>query len=213
LQLQRLFIASVWEGGEMKIRSLMIPDPISISPEASIREALELMKKNSIRHLPVVAADKHLVGFVTLADLKQGLIPSMLADVSLTDLMVSDPITAHPDDDVELAARLIHLHNIGGIPVVEDGRLVGILTESDILRTFIEMMGILSSGERIDIAAGAQAGVLNKALSIIDANGAEVINVSMSIEEKHQRIYHVRLNPCDTAPIQAALAGAGFEVL
>lgn len=197
----------------MKIRSLMIPDPISISPEASIREALEVMKKNSIRHLPVVAAGKRLAGFVTLADLKQGLIPSMLAEVSLTDLMVSNPITAHPDDDVELAARLIYLHKIGGIPIVEEERLVGILTESDILRTFIDMMGILSSGERIDIAAGAQAGVLNKALSIIDANGAEVINVSMSIEEKQQRIYHVRLSPCDPAPIQAALTEAGFEVL
>ena len=197
----------------MKIRSLMIPDPISIPPEASIREALEVMKNNSIRHLPVVATNDRLVGFVTLADLKQGLIPSMLAEVSLTDLMVSDPITAHPDDDVELAARLIYTHKIGGIPVVDGGRLVGILTESDILRTFIDMMGILSSGQRIDIAAGSQAGVLNKALHIIDENGADVINVAMTIEEKDQRVYHIRLSPCDTAPIQAALADAGFEVV
>lgn len=197
----------------MKIRSLMIPNPISITAEASIREALEVMKINAIRHLPVVAAGKRLVGFVTLADLKQGLIPSMLAEVSLTDLMVRDPITAHPDDDVELAARLIYMHKIGGIPVVEDGRLVGILTESDILRTFIDMMGILSSGQRIDIVAGTQAGVLNKALSTIDDHGADIINVSMSIEEKDQRIYHIRLSPCDTAPIKTGLTEAGFDVL
>ena len=197
----------------MKIRSLMIPDPISISPEASIREALEVMKYNSIRHLPVVNAGDQLVGFVTLADLKQGLIPSMLAEVSLTDLMVSDPITAHPDDDVELAARLIYTHKIGGIPVVDGGKLVGILTDSDILRTFIDMMGILSSGQRIDISTGSQPGVLNKALRIIDANGADVINVAMTIEENDQRIYHIRLSPCDTAPRQAALADAGFKMV
>ena len=107
----------------MKIRSLMIPDPISIPPDASIREALEVMKNNAIRHLPVVGKGNRLVGFVTLADLKQGLIPSMLAEVSLTDLMVSDPITAHPDDDVELAASLIYTHKIGGIPIVEGDRL------------------------------------------------------------------------------------------
>ena len=197
----------------MKIQSLMIPNPISISPDASIREALEVMKNNAIRHLPVVGTGDRLVGFVTLADLKQGLIPSMLAEVSLKDLMVSDPITAHPDDDVELAARLIYTHKIGGIPVVEGDRLVGILTESDILRTFIDMMGILSSGQRIDIVAGTEPGILNRALRIIDRNGADVINVAMAIEEKDQRVYHIRLSPCDTAPIKAALTDAGFKVV
>ena len=197
----------------MKIRSLMIPDPISIPPDASIREALEVMKNNAIRHLPVVGKGNRLAGFVTLADLKQGLIPSMLAEVSLTDLMVSDPITAHPDDDVELAASLIYTHKIGGIPVVEGDRLVGILTESDILRTFIDMMGILSSGHRIDIAAGTEPGILNRALRIIDENSADVINVAMTIEEQNQRVYHIRLSPCDKAPIQAALTDAGFRVI
>ncbi len=197
----------------MKIRSLMIPNPITIPPTASIRKALEVMKANGIRHLPVVAKGDRLVGFVTLADLKQGLIPSMLADVNLKDLMVSEPITAHPEDDVERAAELIYAHKIGGLPVVEDGRLVGIITESDILRTFIDMMGILSSGTRIDFSAGIQPGALNKALRIIDDQGAEVINVAMTIEDEQRRIYHVRLAPCDTGPITAALKKAGFELL
>ncbi len=67
----------------MKIHSLMIPDPISITENASISETIELMKINSIRHLPVVSKGNKLKGFVTLADLKQGLILSMLGDVSL----------------------------------------------------------------------------------------------------------------------------------
>ena len=75
----------------MRIRSLMIPNPITITENASIQEAIELMKINSIRHMPVVSGDNELIGFVTLADLKQGLIPSMVADISLVDLMIKKP--------------------------------------------------------------------------------------------------------------------------
>ena len=78
----------------MKIQSLMIKNPITIGPRASVGEAIELMKANSIRHLPVVAKGKKLYGFLTLADLKQGLIPSMLSDVTLDDLMIKAPIGA-----------------------------------------------------------------------------------------------------------------------
>ncbi|MBW1692765.1 MAG: CBS domain-containing protein, partial [Deltaproteobacteria bacterium] len=114
----------------MKIHSLMIPDPITITEKASISDAIELMKINSIRHLPVVAKGNRLKGFVTLADLKQGLLPSMLSDISLWDLMVKNPIVVDPDSDIEAAARLIYKHKIGGMPVVKNKKLVGIITET-----------------------------------------------------------------------------------
>jgi acetoin utilization protein AcuB len=140
----------------MKIQSLMIKNPITIGPIASVGESIELMKANSIRHLPVVTSGKRLVGFLTLADLKQGLIPSMLGDVSLDDLMIKNPITVSPDDDIEFAAKLIYNHKIGGMPVVKAGRLVGIVTATDMLRTFIDMMGILSTTSRIDVVLKEQ---------------------------------------------------------
>jgi acetoin utilization protein AcuB len=102
----------------MKIHALMIKNPITITVNTSISEAIELMKINSIRHLPVVAEDNTLLGFITLADLKQGLIPSMLGDLNLRDLMIKDPITVGPEDDIETAAQLIYNHKIGGLPVV-----------------------------------------------------------------------------------------------
>ena len=83
----------------MKISTLMVSDPITITENASIQEAIELMKINSIRHLPVVSKDNQLTGFITLADLKQGLIPSMLGEVSLRDLIILNPIVVRPDDD------------------------------------------------------------------------------------------------------------------
>ena len=197
----------------MKIRNLMIPDPITIRENASITEALELMKVNSIRHLPVVSVNKELRGFVTLADLKQGLIPSMLGDVSLADLMIPDPITVSPDDDIEIGAQLIYKHKIGGMPVVKNKRLVGIITESDILRAFIDMMGILTASSRIDVEMKDEPESFRRALQIIDDAGGEIINVGLTAKKSGKRVYHFRLAACKTATLKAALEKQGFEVL
>jgi acetoin utilization protein AcuB len=196
----------------MKIHSLMIPDPITITANATISEAIELMKINSIRHLPVVAEGNTLQGFLTLADLKQGLIPSMLGDLTLQDLMIKDPITVGPDDDIEIAAQLIYKNKIGGMPVVKGDQLVGIITASDILRTFIDMMGILSSTSRIDVVIDNKAGSLKKALQIINDKGGDIINVGMTTQQSGKRIYYFRLSACKTGVIKKALEKQGYEV-
>jgi acetoin utilization protein AcuB len=197
----------------MKIHTLMVSNPITISAHASISEAIELMKINSIRHLPVVSKKNLLEGFLTLADLKQGLIPSMLGDLDLRDLMIKEPITVGPEDDVELAAQLIYKHKIGGMPVVDNGQLVGIITATDILRTFIDMMGILTSTSRIDIVVGDRPGSLKKALQIINDKGEDIISVGMTADQTGQRVYYFRLAACKTAGIKKALEKQGYEVL
>jgi acetoin utilization protein AcuB len=197
----------------MKIKSLMIPDPITIPKSASIKEAIEIMKTNSIRHLPVVTGDNTLEGFVTLADLKVGLIPSMVAGLTLADLMIKDPITVDPNSDIEIGAQLIYKYKISGIPVVRKGRLVGIITESDLLRAFIDMMGILNASSRIDVALGAEPGVMRKVLQIIEENGGEIINVGMTPQKTKKKIYSFRLTPCRTDVIKRALETEGFKVV
>jgi acetoin utilization protein AcuB len=197
----------------MKIHSLMIPDPITITENASIQEAIELMKVNSIRHLPVVGTGNILKGFVTLADLKQGLIPSMLGDVSLSDLIIRNPIVVRPDDDVESAARLIYKHKIGGMPVVKNGILVGIITETDILRAFIDMMGLLTASSRIDVIIGDEPGAFRKVSQIINDNGGDIINVGITGQEISKRVYYFRLSACDTAVIRKGLEKEGYKVL
>ena len=197
----------------MKIQSLMISNPITIAESTTVEEALELMKANSIRHLPVVSEDNLLKGFVTLADLKIGLIPSMVAGVSLSDLMIKDPITVAPNADIEIAAQLIYNYKIGGMPVVEKGRVVGIITETDILRTFIDMMGILTASSRIDVVIGIEKGSFRKALQVIHDNGGDIINVGLTARPGRRRTYFFRLAPCRTKPIQKKLEAEGFEVL
>ncbi|CAB1079923.1 hypothetical protein JY97_06655 [Alkalispirochaeta odontotermitis] len=197
----------------MKIHSLMVHDPITITANASISEAIELMKVNSIRHLPVVSQGNRLEGFLTLVDLKQGLIPSMLGDLTLQDLMIKDPITVSPDDDIEFAAQLIYKNKIGGMPVVKGDRLAGIITATDILRTFIDMMGILSSTSRIDVVISDQSGSLKTVLQIINDKGGDIINVGMTSHQTGKRIYYFRMAACKTAGITQALEQQGFEVL
>jgi len=197
----------------MKISELMIPNPITITEEASIQDAIFLMKTNSIRHLPIVSRGKALKGFVTLADLKQGLIPSMVGDLSLSDLMIKDPITVDPDDDIEIAAQRIYKNKIGGIPVVKKKRLVGIITESDILRAFIDMMGFLKASSHIDVTINDVPGLFRKALDTINDAGGDIISIGMGVQQKGKKTYYFRLSPCKTQPIRIALEAQGFTVL
>lgn len=198
----------------MKIKSLMISNPITIEADASIEEAINLMKENAIRHLPVVSRGQTtLEGFVTLADLKLGLIPSLVAGVSLTDLIIQSPITVHPDDEIETAAELIYIHKISGLPVVKNSQLVGIITETDILRTFIDMMGILTASSRIDVAIKEDPEDFKRALQIIHDNGGDIINVGMTARKKDQRIYYFRLMSCKTEVLKSALERHGFKVI
>jgi acetoin utilization protein AcuB len=196
----------------MKIKDLMVSNPITITENASVSDAIELMKENSIRHLPVVSQKKVLKGLLTLADLKQGLIPSMLGDLTLTDLIIKNPISVDPDNDIEVAAQLIYKHKIGGMPVVKQNKLVGIITETDILRAFIDMMGILTATSRIDVVIQDEPGLFKKALQIINDSGGDIINAGITAQQASKRIYSFRLSACKTNIIKEALEDSGFEV-
>jgi acetoin utilization protein AcuB len=197
----------------MKIKSLMISNPVTVTDSASIQHAIELMKEKGFRHLPIVSKEMKLKGFVTLSDLKQGLIPAMLGNVTLKDLMITDPISVGPDDDLETAARLIYEHKISGMPVVKSNKLVGIITESDILRAFIDMMGILTGSSRIEVMVGAEPEAFNQVVEIIRKQGGEIINIGMTAQQSSSRIYTFRLSTLKTTAIEKALVNAGFQIL
>jgi acetoin utilization protein AcuB len=197
----------------MKIKTLMVSSPIIIQEGTSIEDAIVLMKENRIRHLPVVDRKEKLIGWVTLSDLKQGLMPSMLGDVSLSDLVNRSPITVSPDDDIEVAAKLIYQHKISGMPVVNDGELAGVITETDLFRAFIDMMGILTASSRLDVVVNESADSLQKVLQVIQENGADIISIGHTPLPEDRRVCYFRLRPCKTAGIKENLEARGFEVL
>jgi acetoin utilization protein AcuB len=131
----------------MRVRDLMSRMPITGSPESSVLEARALMAKERIRHLLVTDSNGELLGIVTDRDIRLAL-PSpattlsiwemngLLAKLSVGDVMTKTLITVGPDRDAREAAWLMVEHKIGALPVLKDGRPVGIVTETDFLRAF-----------------------------------------------------------------------------
>lgn len=135
----------------MQIEKWMNQEVVTVSPGDSFRTAMTLIRQKGIRHLPVVDG-KRLVGIVTDRDLRQAS-PSAATSLSIHELhyllekltvqhiMTSQVVTVRPEQTVEEAAMLLLGHRIGGLPVVRDGELVGIITESDILQAFLQLRG------------------------------------------------------------------------
>jgi acetoin utilization protein AcuB len=191
----------------------MIKNPITISENASVKDAVDLMNAHSIRHLPVVTQEKKFIGFVTLTDLKQAFIPSMVTDLSLKDIMIKDPIVLQSDATIETAACIIYKHKISGIPIVDNQKLVGIITTTDILEAFVSMMGILTNSSRIDVALGKNPKAFREVSHIIQNHGGQIISVGMAPHRTDENVYYFRLKPCEVKPIASALNKSGYKVL
>jgi len=102
----------------MEVEKLMARKLVTIPPGTSILKAMEVMRKNSIRHLPVVDGEK-FIGFLTEGDLRQASLLSMVDKISIEDVMIRNPVSISPEASVEDAARLIFKHKIGGLPVIQ----------------------------------------------------------------------------------------------
>ncbi len=197
----------------MLVARRMTKNPVTISPKASIQDAIQLLKRHAIRHLPVVDEDKRLVGWISDSDLRGVLIPSMIEDLTVGDVMIADPITVSPDEVLEKAALLITEHRIGGLPVLENGKLVGVLTVVDILEAFIDIMGVLRSSSRLDVQLRDCVVDFHEVSRIIREHDGEIISVGILSEEPDQRVYSFRLEKCDVERVRRALEASGHKVV
>ena len=172
----------------MRIKDVMTRNPVTADSETLVLDAQKLMKENNIRRLPVVDKGK-LVGIVTKHDLLEAA-PSpatslsvfelnyLLAKMKVKEIMKKNPVTITPDTPFEEALRLGQEKKIGAFPVVENGKLVGITTESDIIRFVTRVLGIKEEGSRITIEGlGGKLGDLEKIVSV--ANQHHTVILSM----------------------------------
>ena len=131
----------------MRVRDLMTGAPITVSPETPMLDAQHLMLSNHFRHL-LVTKDDRLVGIVTDRDIRLNLpspatslsvweINHLMTKLTVDQVMTESVITVGPDRDAADAARLMLDHKIGALPVTDGGRLIGIVTETDMLRAFV----------------------------------------------------------------------------
>lgn len=197
----------------MQVKNWMVKKVISIPPHCSLVDAMTLMRQYSIRHLPVVE-NKTLLGLISESDLRQCMISSssFLEEMELDQIMIKNPVTIGPNESLEEAARLIYRYKIGGLPVVDRGKLVGILTTPDILAAFIQLMGVLEASSRLDIQLAARPKAFEEASGIIQKKGGEIISVGM-MGKGTKKTYLFRLKRCPLETIIQALEKNGHKVM
>jgi acetoin utilization protein AcuB len=208
----------------MRIRDVMTRNPVTADSETLVLDAQKLMKENNIRRLPIVDKGK-LVGIVTKHDLLEAS-PSpatslsvfelnyLLAKMKVKEIMKKNPVTITPDTPFEDALALGQEKKVGSFPVVEDGKLVGITTESDIIRFVTRVLGIKEEGSRITIEGlGGKFGHLEKIVSIANNHHTVILSMmSMVRPEKKDWMIVLRLKTSEPDPIVKDLKKAGFNV-
>lgn len=147
----------------MLVKDCMTRHPIMIPPTMLASEAQKIMSESKIRHLPVIGDGKRLLGLITrtrlvlkpetLGSLNVWEITRLLSNITVKEVMLKaeNVYTIEPDRTVERAARYLSEHKIGCLPVIEDGIVVGILSEIDLLHAFQEMLGLPAEGVRVTV--------------------------------------------------------------
>ncbi len=193
----------------MKVKNWMVTDVITVGPENTVEDAIQLMKKHYIRHLPVVDNGR-LVGFVTESNLRPYLYPDKLK-LPLKEVMILNPITIDPEASIDEAAKIIYKYKIGGIPVISQGKLVGIITVTDILEAFIELMGILKASSRIDVVPKNDN--LDEVLEVIKKEGGKIISIGMDVNINGEKVYFIRLEKIGLEKIASDLEVMGHKIV
>jgi acetoin utilization protein AcuB len=207
------------------VRDRMTKSPITIKRDDSFQTALNLLRQGGVRHLPVMEGKK-LVGILTDRDLRQASpspatslsmyeIKYLLDKILVEDIMVKNVITAPPTATIEFAAKLLYENKIGALPIVnEKGELLGIITETDILETFVEATGLGEPSSRIEIEMEDKPGALAQVAQLIKKYNINIISVmTISAAKKGKRIVVFRLATTDPSAVRKEIEGAGYAVV
>jgi acetoin utilization protein AcuB len=190
----------------------MTKDPVTVSPDDLLIQARLKLQKGNFRQLPVVA-DGQLIGIITDRDMREH--AGYLDRTEVKAVMSRKPLSVTPAMTLEAAAQLLLKHKIGGLPVVENVRVVGIITRSDVLQAFLDVMGASEEiSTRIDFALQGEAKSLAEASRIVSEEGGEVLSVGTYRGKWGEApVCYLRLRSGDTGAIARVLKERGFEVL
>ncbi len=194
----------------MLISKRMRKNPVTVGPEDFLATVQKKMKEGGFRRTPVVENGR-LVGIVTDKDLRQHL--GYLEKTKVNAAMTEKVVTVLPKTTLEEASQLLLKHKIGGLPVVEDGRLVGIITTSDILHAFLDVMGASEEGTfRIDLLLEGNGHDLTSASQ--SEKGGEILGVGTYREKwEESPVFYLRLRGGTPNQVATILKEQGFEVL
>ncbi|HEY7650877.1 MAG TPA: CBS and ACT domain-containing protein [Methylomirabilota bacterium] len=205
----------------MLVGDIMRRDVVTVGPKTRWPEAMGLLGRRGIRHLPVLAEGR-LVGIVSDRDFKVAMVPPgasratleltyLLDALTIGEIMTRTVITVTPEWPVEEAARLMTREKISALPVTQDGRLVGIVTETDVVGLFMRALGAAEPSSRLDVVMGEGRSALAEIVRTIEATGAVVCSV-VTLRTAELREAVVRVATIDPRAAIQALQAAGYTV-
>lgn len=211
----------------MLVQELMTKNPQTISPETSVPDALSLMRQKKVRRLPVLDKTGKLVGIVSDQDLLYASpspatslsvfeINSLIAKITVAHVMTKKVVTITEDLPVEEAARIMADKKIGGLPVMKGAKLAGIVTETDLFRALLQLLGGRRSGVRVTVQIPGAKGTFAKISGIISAAGGDIVGLGVTeAQGVPGDFWHMTLKVQDLTKkaVSAAFSKAGVEVV
>jgi acetoin utilization protein AcuB len=210
----------------MLVRDRMTSPAVTITADTPFQEAVKLMREKGFRRIPVVNKDGRLVGIISERDLLHAA-PSPATSLSIwemnyllwklriDELMTKNVLTVSPDTPIEEAARLMVSNKIGGLPVVDESKkVVGVITETDIFKTFVEMLGSGESGVRLMLEVPSKGGVLAQLSQTIYELGGNIISVgSLDKEGADKRHLFIKVRGVEQQALIDAMESLGDHVV
>lgn len=206
----------------MLIEEMMVTKVFTLKRHQTIKDAAQLIQDKNIRHIPIVDEDFNCIGIVTDRDIRSA-IPSIFyseeqAEVftrPVESIMTSDVITAHPLDFVEEIASQFYKYQIGCLPVLKNNQLVGIVTETDVLKTFVKLTGTDQPGSQIEVKVPNKPGQLSSIIQLISQKKLNILSVLIYPDEKDHasKIVVLRISTINPTPIVSILKDHQYEIL
>ncbi|MCX7779410.1 MAG: CBS and ACT domain-containing protein [Negativicutes bacterium] len=208
----------------MFVAKRMTANPTTIHPNTTIADASEIMRTKKFRRLPVVDDSGKLLGIVTDRDLRE-VSPSpattlsifelnyLLAKMQVKDIMKRNVVTIGTDATIEEAALLMYNHKIGGLVVVgQDGRVAGIITETDIFKCFVDVMGLTEGKTRLTLVVPDHVGVLHDITGVFKKHGVSIGSLALHPGGDGEKELVIRADIADAKALLRDLAAAGYPV-
>ena len=217
-----LYFAYETEGVNVLVKEWMTESPQTVTSRTPVLEAMQMLRAGGYRRLPVLEGDK-VVGIVTDRDLKEAT-PSrattlsvyelnyLLSKLTVKEVMSAPAASVAPDDPVERAALLMEERKISGLPVVGEGRLVGIFTITDMLRAFVAVLGLREGGTRVTVSLPDEPGVLSHVTEAA-APANIVAAVTAGVQQGRRREVVLRVVGEDAQNFPSRLKERGVDVL
>jgi acetoin utilization protein AcuB len=193
----------------MLVVERMTQNPVTVTGNTTVGQALEIVEERKVHHLPIVDEKEILIGIISEKDLLRA-----SHDIPVEKVMTKDVITVTEYTALEEAARIMADHRVSSLPVMRNGKLVGIITEADLFRIFLELLAAREHGVRLTMLVPEEKGTLASVTSEIAAMEGNILALSTFMgEDPTNRMVTVKVTGVPTEKLVAIMEALGMEIV